>query len=89
MSSKSDGPQVTTPAGRQNVRSLAEGTDSRNVTRRGTALPDRCPHCGHDPVAALHDLVAERREAWQAGVLEGHANGWQDGLDAGLERGAA
>lgn len=39
MPSKSDGLQVTTPAARLKIRSLAKGTDSRSLTRRGQNHP--------------------------------------------------
>ncbi len=42
-----------------------------------------------DYAADLRVLMDERHEAWQAGVLEGFAFGWTQGLSAGLERGAA
>ncbi len=42
-----------------------------------------------DYAADLRVLMDDRHEAWQAGVLEGFAFGWAQGLSAGLERGAA
>jgi hypothetical protein len=56
-----------------------------------------CPSCGHDPVAALRQVVAERREAWRAGrrarrdVLEqaefrGFCAGWEQAMEAASER---
>ena len=48
-----------------------------------------CQSCGRDLVTALRQVLAERWEAWQAGVLEGYGTGWTQGLAAGLERGAA
>jgi hypothetical protein len=54
------------------------------------ALASRaCRCCGHNPIVALRQILAERHEAWQAGVLEGYGTGWRDGLLAGIERRSA
>ena len=62
--------------------------DSDDV--RDPGVRSCCPACGQpDPPTALHDLIAERREAWLDGRLVGFDHGWTQGLEAGLERGAA
>jgi hypothetical protein len=48
-----------------------------------------CPCCGHDETEALRLVVAERREAWQEGVLEGFGLGWELAMEAAAERGRA
>jgi hypothetical protein len=59
------------------------GDDAR-VARSGP-----CPRCGHELIAALRQIVTERREARQDGVLHGYGNGWRDGLLARAERRSA
>ena len=60
-----------------------DGDDAR------VATSGPCPRCGHDLMAALRQIVTERREAWQDGVLYGYGNGWCDGLLGGAERRSA
>lgn len=66
---------------------------------RGIAGDGPCADCGHDHVAALHQLLRERHDAWRAGrrvardaleaaELRGFAAGWTQGLAAGRERAA-
>jgi hypothetical protein len=50
---------------------------------------ETCSRCGHDLVSMLRQVLAERHQAWQAGVLEGYGTGWRDGLLAGVERRSA
>jgi hypothetical protein len=67
-------------------------TAERRPRREGGA-PEDAAASGIDPripqAGDIARLIAERREAWQAGVLDGYAAGWRDGLRAGIERGTA
>jgi hypothetical protein len=48
-----------------------------------------CAACGHDPVTALRQVLAERHEAWRAGILEGYGRGWDQRGEYEAERGRA
>jgi hypothetical protein len=59
-----------------------------------------CPACGHDPITALRQVLAERQEAWRAGrrvrrdVIEraemrGFTAGWELRGQAERDRNAA
>ncbi len=78
------------PDSRPNVDAHANGPDAVMVKHDGDGQQAAARGgSDHDWVNAMRDLVAERRDAYLDGILEGYSLGWRDGLRAGAERGTA
>jgi hypothetical protein len=81
--------KATAPSPRKEADAAMLMLKHSSDVRVEALAPGACRCCGHDLVAALRRLVAERQEAWQDGLLEGFGEGWDQRGEAERERGAA